>query len=187
MNWATHFFTGYLIARLMGLKHKEFKTFYISLACTIPDFDSLFIFLFPHGTWTHTILFGSLLTLVYILIFAIILKKIPDVEFPGWKFLFGFAFLGLTIHLTQDIITYYKGDCENTIAHLYFYPFSDQSYHMNCLWPNVEYWQRTVVEYAYFIPLILVVLYRWYKLGENPFDMLKVKNWKEEERFSGNH
>ncbi len=177
MNWLTHFFTGYALARLFGYKHNEFKTFYISLACTIPDFDFLFIPIFPHGTWTHTLAFGSLLTLFFIAGFSILLKAIPEVEVPGVLFLFGFAFLGFGIHLFQDIFTYLKADCNDTIAHLYFYPFSNQSYHMNCLWPNVQYWHRIAAEYIYFIPLMGIVAYRWKKYRENPFEMMRKKNW----------
>ncbi len=177
MNFLTHFFTGYALARILGFKHNQFKTFYLSLACTIPDFDFLFIPFFPHGTWTHTILFGSLLTLAYIGVFLVILKRNSEVEFPSVSFLFAFAFLGFGIHLFQDIFTYLKSDCNDTIAHLYFYPFSNVSYHMNCLWPNVEYWHRIVVEYVYFIPLMGIVIYRWRKYDENPLEMVKKKNW----------
>ena len=177
MNWLTHFFTGYALARLLGYKHDDFKTFYISLSCTIPDFDFLFIPFIPHGTWTHTIAFGSFLTLVYIFVFSVVLKKMPDIQFPGFRFLFMFAFLGFGIHLFQDIFTYLKSDCNTTIAHLYFYPISNASYHMNCLWQGIEYWHRIVIEYVYFIPLMGVVLYRWKKYNENPLDMLRKKNW----------
>lgn len=177
MNWLTHFFTGYAIARILGYKHDEFKTFYISLACTIPDFDFLFIPFFPHGTWTHTIVFGSLLTLTFIAVFSMILKKIPEMEFPELQFLFGFAFLGLGVHLFQDIFTYLKSDCNNTIAHLYLYPLSTASYHMNCLWSGIEYWHRIAAEYLYFIPLMAIILYRGKKFNENPIEMLRKKNW----------
>jgi len=179
MNWLTHFLTGYLIARLKGYKYNQFETFYISLACTIPDFDVLFIAFAPHGTWSHTLLFGLVLAIIYASIFYIIIRKSGKISNASFIYLILFAIIGVLAHLFKDIFTYLKGDCLNSIAHLYFYPFSNFSVHMNCIWPNTTYLHRILVEYIYFGILIVLIIYRWIKYNENLLHLFKISDWKK--------
>lgn len=177
MNFLVHFLTGYFIARIMGYKHNQYETFILSFAGILPDLDILISFLILHGGWTHSIFVASLMAITFWLILILFNSKVHKTLKLSPIILLGLIFLGVTSHLILDIFTYLKSDCFNTIAHLYLWPFSNLSFHMNCLWSGVQYWHRIAFEFTYFPILLIILFYRWKQKKEHIFEMFYSKNW----------
>ena len=183
MNEVTHFLTGYLIARLLlDKKEDHFQTFLVAFAALIPDFDSFLHIFIPiepleHAVFTHTILGGLLLTLIYTSLIWMIGRKFLrhlDLSFKSLVFL---TILGVASHFILDVFTY-RQDIATTSAHLYFWPLSDFSWHLNGFFPNVAYLTRILIEVVYTAVISSYVLFfQWAHKKENPFTMLKFNNW----------
>ncbi|MFX1450121.1 MAG: metal-dependent hydrolase [Promethearchaeota archaeon] len=142
MWFQIHYISGYFSARLLKLDRSE--KIMLILAAILPDFDSLFYFIISgfqnpapfHAGITHMLLTGFLMsTILAISYFSII--KWRDFKTENIK-LFRFIILGLFgifLHFLLDI---------NTIAneygemhHLYFWPISNFSYHLDILLADV--------------------------------------------------
>jgi hypothetical protein len=181
MNFLAHFLTGYFIARFLGYKHNQYQTFILCIAAILPDLDVLVSFLLLHGGWTHSILIASLMGISFWFLLLIFNSSIQKTLQISPLVLLGLIFLGLSGHLFLDIFTYLKSDCLNTIAHIYLWPFSNLSFHMNCLWSSVAYWHRIVIEISYFSILLFIALYRWKRNNENLFEIFMKKIWLQYE------
>ncbi len=180
MNFFTHFFTGYAIARGLKYQNDRFEAFYLSAAATIPDFDTLVGLFWPefsHAVFTHTILGGLLFALVFFGCSVLLLHSFfAKLGIPLTRLL-GLTLLGLASHFILDIFTYIQPSCV-TDAHLYFWPLWDLSFHMNCIWPGVEYWVRILVEVIYTTILVGILLfYDWKVKKYNPFYTLVPAFW----------
>ena len=180
MNGATHFFTGYLIARALNNENDRFESFFLGFAALIPDFDvaiGFFVPTFQHAVVSHTILGGLLFAMVFLLgSYALLHGFVKDMQIPFTRLL-ALTLIGLTSHLILDIFTF-QVDCATTMAHLYFWPVWNQSFHMNCLWSGVTYLERTLVEVIYSGFLVVVILvYDWGMKKHNPFLMFAPHHW----------
>ncbi|GAI22247.1 unnamed protein product, partial [marine sediment metagenome] len=101
----------------------------------LPDLDAFLHLIIPieafeHAIFTHTIIGALLLTVIYTIITWGIghnyLKEL-DIDF---RFLLLIALAGIASHLILDIFTY-REDIWTTSAHLYFWPLSNFSFHLN--------------------------------------------------------
>jgi len=180
MNGVTHFFTGYLIARALKNENDRFESFFLGFAALIPDFDvaiGFFVPTFQHGVVSHTILGALLFAMVFLLgSYALLHGFVKDMQISFTRLL-ELTLIGLASHFILDIFTY-QADCATTLAHLYFWPIWDQSFHMNCLWPGVTYLERTLVEVIYSAFLVVVIMvYDWGMKKHNPFLMFDPRRW----------
>jgi membrane-bound metal-dependent hydrolase YbcI (DUF457 family) len=178
MNTFCHFLVGYFLARKCKYKYDQFQSFFFSFAAILPDLD--YIFGIEHATWTHTLVIGLAMALGFVAITEMIgYKFLKKIQFSLGTMLI-YALIALLSHFFLDIFTYVHEDCATTLAHQYFWPWLDLSFHMNCLWTGVEYWHRIVIEWVFvFPPLIIWVLYNWVKKGENLFYMLSPRHWRQ--------
>jgi membrane-bound metal-dependent hydrolase YbcI (DUF457 family) len=175
MNIITHLLSAYLLGRAIKLKHGEFYTFFLAIAGIIPDVDlviGLVVPNFPHGVFSHTILGGMAFEMIYVLITVAILYPLIKNLNISIKKLVLLAMLGLCVHLFLDIFTYAQPGIDDT-HHLYFWPFSDYSVHMNIIWTSVTYTLRVWVEVIYTtIVACIVLFYGWCIKKEDPFLIL---------------
>lgn len=151
MNTITHFLSAYLLGRALKLKNGSFYLFFLSIAGIFPDVDTIIHFAFPnfvHGVFTHTILGGLLFSLILVGITTLIMYPALKSLKISVKKLIYLAILGLFVHLFLDIFTY-AHPIEDDLHHLYFWPLSDYSVHMNIIWPSVTYALRVWVEVIY--------------------------------------
>ncbi len=183
MNELTHFLTGYLIARLLfKRKNDQFECFFIAFAALIPDFDSFLHLFIPiesleHAIFTHTIIGGVLLTLIYTSVIWLIGKKFIKNLGINYQRLLFLAIIGLASHLVLDIFTY-RQDIATTSAHLYFWPISDFSWHLNGFFPDIAYMTRILIEVIYTAIIgAYILFFQWAYKKESPISMLFPKNW----------
>lgn len=178
MNTFCHFLFGYWLARLRKHRYDQFESFFLAFASIVPDLD--LILAIPHATWTHTLLISLGMGLGFVLLTGLIGSKfLKQIHFSFFMMLV-YAIIGILGHLFLDIFTYLHEDCATSLAHQYLWPWVDLSFHMNCLWPGVEYWHRVVIEWVFvFPPLVIWMLYNWVKKGENLFHVLSPKHWKQ--------
>nr|MDO8110140.1 metal-dependent hydrolase [Candidatus Sigynarchaeota archaeon] len=185
MNGITHMVTGYFIARLFRrnpgkqrFAHDEFPVLFTAFAAILPDIDSSIGI--PHAQATHTLVIAALLAVAYTAV--VFLAGFPFLRKARYAFsqLLVLALLGVISHLALDIFTYYGADCSTALAHQYFWPLWNQSFHLDCLiapMPPV-YLLRALVEWAFYSPFLLVVLiYRGFKHKENPLAMFNPTAW----------
>jgi membrane-bound metal-dependent hydrolase YbcI (DUF457 family) len=180
MNVATHFATGYLMARGLGYESDRFETFFLGLAAILPDFD-LVAGLFPagpsHGVLSHTIIGGALLaTALAFTSYFLSRGFFRAAGISPWKLL-GLSMLGLATHLILDVFTYGGGGGPNP-AHRYFWPLWTLSFHMDYLWPGIQWRHRVLVEVLFSAFLAAVILV-WdvLKNGNNPLYVFDPRRW----------
>ena len=186
MNELLHFFTGYLIA-LVYLKPKDqkkgsywsFGAFVGGVSGLLPDMAELFAD-YGHATWSHTIIFASLLAVGLASLLLLFAKDLlSHIGFKSWK-LFNLTWLAAMSHLFLDIFTHQKFQCaeaERDLKHIYFWPLWGQTFHMDCLF-GWSYLVRILVEWVIYLPIVIAILfYRKRKYGENPFACLNYQNW----------
>ncbi len=186
MNTATHFFTGYFLIRLFSRQrkgsepkrysHDEYLTLFIGLAAILPDITEYWG---VHGTWTHTIVFGTLLAILYASVVFLTNKDFFRRYSVTLGHLVLISFVGVMSHLFLDIFTHQDFRCAEAVAagkHIYFWPIWDMSFHLDCLfgWSRLT---RTLIEVVYSVALAGLLIYRWKIHDENPFALLDSKNW----------
>ncbi len=180
MNFITHFLTGYGIARGLKYQNDRFEAFYLSAAAIIPDFDlllNLFWTDFAHGVYTHTILGGLLFAFGFFGFAFLLLRSFLAKVDIKWTRLLTLTIIGLASHFLLDIFTHTRTSSP-TDAHLYFWPFWDFSFHMNYIWPGVDYTVRILVEVVYTAALAgLIIIYDWFVKKYNLFFMFVPKFW----------
>ena len=137
-----HYLSGYFTGRLLKLGRSE--KIMLILAAILPDFDAIFFFIisgfqYPasfHGGITHMFLTGFIMsTILAIISFGIIKWRDPN---TGNMKLLRFIILGLFgifLHLLLDINTI--ANEYGSIHHLYFWPISEFSYHLDILLADI--------------------------------------------------
>ena len=180
MNFITHFLTGYGIARCMKYRNDQFEAFYLSASAVIPDFDTLVGFFWPafaHGVFSHTIVGGVLFAMGFFAVTLLILSSFLRHLNLKWPRVLALTMIGLSSHFILDIFTHTQTSTPSD-AHLYFWPIWNFSFHMNYIWPGVDYSIRVLVEVVYTaILVILIVFYDWLTKNHNPFYMLVPRFW----------
>lgn len=170
MNTITHFLSAYLLGRAIKIKNGSFYLFFLSIAGIFPDVDTLIHFAFPnfvHGVFTHTILGGLLFAMILVGITTIIMYPVLKTLKMSVNKLIYLAVLGLFVHLFLDIFTY-APPIEDDLHHLYFWPLSDYSVHMNIIWPSVTYAVRVWVEIIYTGVIAgIILIYFWHVKKED--------------------
>lgn len=190
MNEGVHFFTGYLI--FMGfLNHfeknsakqvtiKNFLLFYGGFAGLIPDLMEYPFFGLGHGTWTHTILFGSVLSIFVTTLMYVLAKPEFNENNISYVTILFIAWIATMSHLILDIGTHTKFDClqaEIDMRHIYFWPLWNQSFHLDCLF-GWSYTARIIIEWVICIPILIgMLIWRLKKCHENPFIVFNMKTW----------
>lgn len=181
INELTHFFTGYLIAAyFLKKRHDSFETFYVSMAALIPDLDSIInIFIpFEHGVLTHTLIGGTLFTLIYTGIIWIMGSRLFKEKNMRFLSLFGLAMIGMLSHLLLDSFTFFYSYQSDATHHMYLWPISTFPVHINTLFPGITYEIRVWVEVMYSIILAgIILIHGWIYKKENPFLMFNPNNW----------
>lgn len=203
MNTLTHFFTGYLVARL-GFKKKNdhFLCLFAAMTAILPDFDEFLHLIIPiesfeHAIFTHTIIGALLFTVIYVVIvWGIGHNFLKNID-VGIKLLLLVAITGMASHLFLDIFTY-REDVYTSNAHLYFWPVWNYSFHLNRFFPesasSTIHDLRLLIEIIYSVVIGALILYQWAYKKENPFFMFFPDKWlnyvkdsalKEQSRKSG--
>ena len=165
-----HYLSGYFTGKL--LKFKRFEMIMIILAVIMPDLDSVIYFLFSgfqnpapfHGGVTHTLIMGLLLNILLAFIIWGLLKwRHPDTEEKFLIKLIIIGVIGIGLHLSFDLIT--TANEYGAIHHLYFWPFSDFSYHMDIIladifprWPYFDFDKLMFLQYSPHSTLLVSVL-----------------------------
>jgi hypothetical protein len=183
MNEFVHFFTGFMIARALKYREHRFECFLMAFAGFLPDVDyiiRIFVYEFPHGVWTHTIVFSFILAIL-LAFCAWVVFRIP------WKgtwsqgrlllHFVGLAIIGVSSHLALDAWTFYESAADQ-VHHMYFWPVLNFPVHINTMFPAATYDLRVAVEVAYSVfvgVVILFVLWAWKK--QNPLKMFLPANW----------
>ncbi len=187
MNTVTHFFTGYLVGRLIFKKKNDhFLTFFAAMVAIIPDIDEFLHVIIPivpleHAVFTHTIIGAFLFTLIYTSIIWAIGRNFLKELGVNFSFLLIIALVAMASHLFLDIFTYRAG-VETTNAHLYFWPLWNFSFHLNAifpeeLYPNIQF-IRIVIEVVYSAVIGLgILIYGWFVKKENPFFAFFPNHW----------
>lgn len=191
MNTATHFFTGYLLGRLLGNRNNTFKNdhfipFFMGIVAILPDIDGFLhliipIHFFEHAMFSHTIIGALLFTLIYTVGIWGVGKKVFKKMNISPLFLLSAALIAISSHLILDIFTY-REDIYTTDAHLYFWPLWNASFHLNLffhqsIYSNI-YLVRILIEVIYSMFLIVIILfYGWFYKKESPFAALIPRNW----------
>jgi len=190
MNELVHFFIGYLVLLLFVKKNeisnqnqnhiRNFLLFYGGFAALIPDIMEYPFFGLGHGTWTHTILFGTILSIIVTtLIYLLAKPEFHNENLPYHQILFVF-WLATMSHLVLDIGTHTKFECiqaEAEMRHLYFWPIWNKSFHLDCLF-GWSYSIRILIEWAIVVPFLIgILVWRLKKRQENPFRVFNPKLW----------
>ena len=105
MDIITHFLAAVLVARWRKYKHNQFETCFMGIAGGLPDIDSIAAPWGFHGTYTHTILIGMLLAVVYaagVMHFGH--QFMTELQIP-FRRLIGLAMGGVLLHLVLDLDT----------------------------------------------------------------------------------
>ena len=187
MNTITHFLAAYLLGKVIFKKeYNHYLPFFCAVAGIIPDIDEfLHIFIplepFKHAVFTHTIIGGLLVVGILVSLTWIIGKNFLRNVDINLKTLFFVALIGLSIHLILDIFTY-REEVLTTDAHLYFWPLSNFSFHLNgffhqSVFPDI-YTIRILIE-VIFTAIIgfYLLFYMWAYKKENPFLMFSPAEW----------
>lgn len=114
MDPVTHLLTGACLARA-GLNRKSgFATLTLTLATESPDIDIIAYFggsvagLQYHRGFTHALLGIALLPVVVMgFVYGISRLRRPPKIPPNWRLLFGYACLGVAVHILQDFTNNY--------------------------------------------------------------------------------
>ncbi len=187
MNTATHFFTGYLVSRLLFKKKNDhFLTFFAAMVAIIPDIDEFLHIIIPivpleHAIFTHTIIGAFLFTLTYTVLIWLVGRNFLKELKVNFSLLLLIALVAMASHLFLDIFTYREG-VETTNAHLYFWPFWNFSFHLNGLFPEGIYPNiqliRILIEVIYSAILVIgIIFYGWFYKKENPFFVVFPDHW----------
>jgi LexA-binding, inner membrane-associated putative hydrolase len=187
MNEIIHLLTGYLIAFLMRKERENkyfnngrFEVIFCGISALLPDLVEFLTPGRPHGSWTHTIIFGTLMAIVYASLTFVAGRKLFRKQGIFYLRLILLSWLCVMSHLVLDTFTHQKFRCTEAVAnglHIYFWPIWDQSFHLDCLF-GWSYLTRALIEWAFYIPLVLIFLiYRKKKYQENPFHCLNYHNW----------
>lgn len=187
MNTVTHFFTGFLVARILFKKKNDhFLCLFAAMVAILPDSDQFIhliipLSIFEHAVFTHTIIGALLFTVVYTLIIWGIGRNFLKSIDVGLKYLFIIALAAIASHLILDIFTVHA-NVYTTNAHLYFWPFWDFSFHLNRFFPVSMSSQvqlaRTIIEVIYTALIVAyIVFYQWVYKKENPFFMFFPDKW----------
>lgn len=186
MNGLAHLAAGWVLARQFReprtasrYRQDSCPALFLVLAGMLPDADSLVGL--PHAQATHT----ALAALALATAFAAGVFALGRPWFRAWGLTFrrllAVAFTGVTAHLVLDIFTFYGGPCEGAPAHVYFWPWWAQSFHLNCLFgssPAVRAVQQ-VIEWGIATPLLVGwLVYRGLRYGENPLALLRPGHWR---------
>jgi membrane-bound metal-dependent hydrolase YbcI (DUF457 family) len=181
MNIATHFATGYLLARGLRYEVDRFETFFMGIAAIAPDADlvaNLFMRDFRHAVFSHTIIAGVLMAAAMAAAGHFFSRTLLGRAGPAAGRLLALALIAVASHFVLDVFTYGGGAGPNP-AHAYFWPLWRQSFHMDYLWPGIGWRHRLIVEILYSASALGVIV--WHDVirgGKNPLNVFDPRRWR---------